>query len=61
MCGSQVTRRIKYFSNMRKYFYFLKNIFVADQLVSMIAFVGLDCQVARLRLAAGNPVKTLIL
>ena len=57
MCGSQVTRRIKYFSNMRKYFY----TFVADLLVSMIAFVGLDCQVARLRLAAGNPVKTLFL
>ena len=61
VCGSQVTRRMKYFSNMRKYFYFCKYIFVADQLVSMIALVGLDCQVARLRLAAGNPVKTLIL
>ena len=48
VCGSQVTRRIKYFSNMRKYFYFCKNIFVADLLVSMIAFVGLDCQVTRL-------------
>ena len=55
-----MTQRIKYFSNMRKYLY-LKNIFVADQLVSMIVFVGLGCQVARLRLAAGNPVKTLIL